>query len=97
MPSLNSLSREVAIGKLSGYQAGLVDTLAVTRSNTDLIISTVAAEWLSQIATAVDAILEAIRTNDKEGLAIAFGKYDYLRSAKKIELVIGCLTDEENC
>ncbi len=75
----------------------MVDTLAVTRSNTDLIISTVAAEWLSQIATAVDAILEAIRTNDKEGLAIAFGKYDYLRSAKEIELVIGCLTDEENC
>ena len=97
LPNISGMKRDEAIVKISSYQSGLADFLEMTRRNPDPIISTRGAEWVSQLSSAIDELLEAIRINDKEGLSIAVGRYEYLRSPQKTSALTKCLTAGANC
>jgi len=97
MPDFSGMKREEAIAKISSYQSGLADFLETTSENPDPIISTSGAEWVSQLSSAIDEMLAAIRNNDKEGLSIAIGRYEYLRSPQKTSALSTCLTSGANC
>ncbi len=96
-PDLSGIAREEAIMKLSSYQSGLADYLEMTKRNPDPLISTSGAEWVSQLSSVVGELLTSLRNNDKEGLSVALGRYDYLRSPQKTSALTNCLTTGINC
>jgi hypothetical protein len=97
LPDLDGLNRDSALIKLSLTHTELIDSVEMARRNPLRDISTIGADWLEDIANSVDEIIGAMRSNNRESLLVAIGKYRYLVSTEKKTAIGECVSDNKLC
>lgn len=97
LPNLDGSNRESALMKLSLTHTELIDSVEMARRNPLSEISTIGADWLEDIANSIEEIISSMRSNNRESLLVAFGKYQYLVSTEKKTALGECISDSKRC
>jgi hypothetical protein len=97
LPNLESSNRQSTLLKLSTTQTELIDSVEMARRNPLREISAIGADWLEDIANSIDEIIGALKSNDRESLLVAFGRYQYLVSNEKKTAIGECVSDNRLC
>lgn len=97
LPKIAGLSRNQATMKFSEFRYALSDFVVVSRKNPDVRISRVGADWIAEIEESISAFIESSIMNNSGASADALGRYNYLVSQEKRELVANCIIDIASC
>ena len=97
LPNLEGSNRESTLMKLSTTHTELIDSVEMARRNPLPEVSTIGADWLEDIANSIDAIISALKSNNRESLLVAIGKYQYLVSNEKKTAIGDCISDNKLC
>ncbi len=96
-PQIVGLSREEMIMKLSQFRYALSDFVETSRKSSDLRVSGVGADWVAEIEDSISKLLDASIARNSAASADALGRYTYLVSKEKRELVANCIIDKTPC
>lgn len=97
LPKIAGLSRNQIIMKLSEFRYALRDFVETSRRNSDVRISTIGADWMAEIEDSISKWLDASIAQNSAASADALGRYTYLLSKEKRELVANCMIDTTSC